>query len=258
EAYARHAALLIRTWFVDPATRMNPKLDFAQYIPGKNEGRGTGVLEMRHLSQICDTLALLAGSPAWTRADQKAFREWTAVYFDWLTTSRNGRDEARAANNHGSWYDVQAAHLALFLGQADFAKKILTDKFKKHIENQIEPDGRQPRELARTKSFGYCLFNLEALTKLATIAENTGINAWQFQTKDGRSLRAALRYLAPYADPSKPWLKKDLVEANRSDLLPLFAEALRHGDDPEFRELLAKFGNTPKQRAARWHLLLNR
>ncbi|HTB80961.1 MAG TPA: alginate lyase family protein [Opitutaceae bacterium] len=257
EAYAEHAALLIRTWFLNPATRMNPNLNFGQYVPGRNEGRGEGVLALRSLAEICDTLSLITGSPAWSTADDQAFREWLAAYLKWLTTSSVGLEEAHATNNHGSWYDMQAADIALVLGQTDFARKILTDGLEKRLAIQVMPDGSQPQELARTKSLGYSLFNLQALCKLATLAEHVDIDWWGYATKDGRSLRAALRYLAPYADPDKPWIKSDLVAGGRTDLLPLFAEALRHGDDAQFRELLAKFGNTAGQQSARWRLLLD-
>lgn len=255
EPYAEHAALLVRTWFIDPATRMNPNLRFAQYIPGRNDGRGIGILEMRHLTKVCDAVALIADSPAWTKADNEAFRAWLAAYFHWLTTSPNGHDEAEAENNHGSWYDVQAAHIALVLGKTDFARKILSDGLTKRIAHQIEPDGRQPLELVRTKSLIYSLFNLEALCNLATLARHVDVDWWAYTGKDGQCMRGALRYLAPYADPGKPWMKNDLIEADRADLLPLLAEALRHHDDQQFRELLEKFGNSSaEQRSARWRL----
>jgi hypothetical protein len=265
EPYAQHAALLVRTWFLDPATCMNPNLRFAQYVPGLNDGRGTGILEMRHLTRMCDSLALIADSPAWTETDRRAFRRWLATYFDWLTTSSNGHDEAAAANNHGTWYDVQAAHLALVLGKMDFAKKILSDGLENRIARQVEPDGREPLELVRTKSLGYSLFNLEALCNLAILAEHVNVDWWCYTTKDGRSLRAVLRYLAPYADPNKAWIETDLVPGDRTELFPILAEALRHddkcgglaGDNIQFRALLKKFGEaSPAQRTARWRLFL--
>ena len=253
ERYAQKAAALTRTWFLDPATRMNPNLEHAQAIPGINHGRGIGIIESRGLLNLIDGLALLAGSPAWTAQDAAAMTTWLAAYFGWLTTSKNGRDEAAAENNHGSWCDVQAVALALAIGRADDAKKILAAAPAKRIARQIEPDGRQPLELERTKSLNYSLFNLEALMLLARYGEIVGVDLWAFSTTDGRSLRAALRYLAPYADPAKQWPKQDIEAADRVRVLPLLIEALRHGDDPQFREPLRKFGRNAAL-AERWRL----
>ena len=112
EKYATHAAKLVRTWFLDPATRMTPHFRFAQAVPGVNDGRGTGILEARSFAVAADAVVLLAGSPSWSVDDQKALDAWGNTYLDWLLTSKNGADECAAKNNHGTWYDVQAAHWA--------------------------------------------------------------------------------------------------------------------------------------------------
>jgi len=256
EKFADHSARLIRAWFINPATRMNPNLEFAQFVPGVNNGRGTGILEMRHLAKICDSIALMAGSPAWTPDDDHAYRAWAARYLVWLTKSKNGREEAAARNNHGSWYDVQAVHLALFLGQNGLARQRLSVAMDR-MDHQIEPDGSQPLELARTKSLGYSLFNAQALFALAILGDHSAVDFYGHRSATGAGLRTALGFLAPYADPAKPWIKPDLEAGDRTQLFPLFAQYLwRAGDDPQFRELLEKFGNGEKERGARWRLFL--
>jgi hypothetical protein len=254
ERYAQKAATLTRVWFLDPATRMNPNLEHSQAVWGINDGRGAGILEARHLVGLNDGLALLAGSAAWRPADADALKAWLTEYYHWLTTSKSGRNEAASNNNHGSWYDVQAAGLALVLGREDDAKKIFAAAPKRRIAAQIEPDGRQPLELARTKSLNYFLFNLEALFRLSRMGEHAGLDLWSFSTTDGRSLQQALLYVAPYADPAKNWPKEDIETADRARILPLLAEGAAHYNTPSIRETLAKFSGrlAPDER---WRLV---
>lgn len=254
ERYAGKAAQLVRVWFLDPATRMKPNLQHAQAIPGITDGRGIGIIESRQIGNVADSLGLLAGSPAWTATEAAAMRDWFAAFHRWLTTSANGLDEQDQHNNHGSWYDVQTAHLALVLGKKDDARKILTDGLGRRLAAHLRPDGSQPHELARTKSLGYSLFNLEALFACAQLAEAAGVDWWNFATADGRSLHAALTYLAPYADPAKPWIKQDVEAGNRGRLLPLFARYLAHRDDAQIRQHYARFA-AQADPGARWRLL---
>lgn len=107
------------------------------------------------------------------------------------------------------------------------------------------------------KSFSYSVFNLSSLFVNARLAAHVGVEWWQHRSEDGRSLRAALDYLAPFADPERPWRKKDIAEPDRSLLLPLLAEGSLHWKDGGFRELLLKFGSPPAQRNARWRLIFN-
>ena len=163
-----------------------------------------------------------------------------ASFYTWLSTSTNGRDERGEHNNHGSWYDAQVAHLALVLGRHEDAATILREGLKRRLAAHIAPDGSQPHELSRTRSLDYSIFNLEALLICAQLADRVGLDWWGYTTPDGRSLRGALAYIAPYADPAKVWPKNDLQDADRSRLLPLLALYLRHRDDAALRQIHAK------------------
>lgn len=212
--YAARAGEILRMWFLDPGTRMNPNLEYAQAIPGVNTGRGIGLIETRGLTRVVDSVGLLTGSPSWTKSDQAAIEGWFSKFLSWMLESKNGRDESASKNNHGTFYDVQVASFALFIGDRDLATKILEAAKQKRIAFQIEKDGRQQLELERTKSWDYSVMNIEGLVALAEIAEHVGVDLWNFQTVDGRGIRKAIAYLEPFAnDPSK-WPYKQIVPIN--------------------------------------------
>jgi hypothetical protein len=205
EPYAEHAALLVRTWFVDPATRMNPHLRYGQAIPGRNDGRPIGIIETSRMSTIADAIPLIEASPAWTAADGRGVRAWYGEYLDWLLKSDFGRTEAAHYNNHGTWYDVQAAHFALFAGRPDVAREVLAAVPDRRFHAHLEPGGAQPHELGRTQSFNYSVMNIRGYMDLADLARHVGIDLWNYSDDKGRGLRGAVEYLLPYVDGSIPW-----------------------------------------------------
>jgi Alginate lyase len=228
EDYAAKAAALLHVFFLDPDWRMNPNLQFAQGIPGVNTGRGIGLIETRGLTRIVDAIGLLAGSKHWTTAEQKGMEDWFAKFLQWMLESKNGRDESAAKNNHGTFYDVQVVSFALFLGKLDLARSVLESAKTKRIAVQIEPDGRQPLELARTKSWSYSVMNLDGLMTLARLGENAGVDLWNYETRDGRSIRKALEFLKPFASGEKKWTHEQLGEWPPHILLPLIRRAEAH------------------------------
>ena len=244
EEYAARAAEILRMWFLDAKTKMNPNLEFAQAIPGVNSGRGIGIIETRGLTRVVDSIGLLENSKSWTRADQSGLEAWFSKYLDWLTTSKNGRDEAGAKNNHGTIYDVQIASFALFAGKNDFAKQVLETAKQKRIAAQIEPDGKQPLELERTKSWSYSTMNLDGLVQLAELGETVGVDLWSFQTKDGRGISPAIDYLYPFASDGKKWTYEQIEPLQPERLFSIMRRADRKYSDEKYKKMMSSVPKT--------------
>jgi hypothetical protein len=240
ESCADHAERLLRAWFLDPQTRMNPNLEFAQGVRGFNTGRGTGLIETRDVYRLVDAIGLLRGSKSWAAADQKGMEEWCARFLDWMMHSQNGKDEAAAKNNHGSYYDVQIASLALFAGKSDIARNILQSAGEKRIAIQIEPDGRQPLELERAKALGYSTMNLGGLFELALLGENVGVDLWNFRTPDGRSIHKAVDYLVPFVTGEQKWPYQQIIEFKAAEISPVLAVAAVKYKDRRYQDVAVK------------------
>lgn len=222
--FADHAAKHLRAWFVDSKTWMNPNLQFAQAIQGRTTGRGTGVIDTIHLVEVARAVPVVAASGALRRSETAVVKQWFAEYASWMTTSRNGIEEREAKNNHGTCWVMQVMAFAALTEN----RELLRDCAKRYREvivpGQIAPDGSQPLEMRRTKPYGYCLFNLEALATLCQIGSVAGERLWEFETADGRGMRKAVEYLFPFVRDKKSWpLPPDVMYF---DQWPMRQEAL--------------------------------
>src|SRR5438132_8111932 len=240
EAYATKAVQLLRAFFLEPTTRMNPNLEYAQFIPGVNTGRGIGLIETRGLTRVVDGIGLLEASKALTDDDKRGLKDWFGKFLQWMLDSRNGREEAAAKNNHGTYYDLQVVSYALFVERKDLARRVLEQAREKRIATQVEPDGRQPLELARTKAWSYSNGNLDGLMELATLGERVGVDLWNFQTKDGRSIRKALDFLTPIAVGERKWQYQELGGLKPESLFPLMRRAAAVYRDKEYQASMTK------------------
>ena len=182
--YAQKAAAQLKSWFIDPQTRMNPNLQYAQAIPGINTGRGIGIIDSRALVEVVDAIALLQSSEALNENDVSALKQWFGEYYQWMTTSQNGFEEDNWHNNHGSYFDMQATTFALFSGKTDEAKQRLYITQLRRIAGQFDIEGRQMGELERTRPWHYSNFNLEAYNRLGRLGESARVDIWNFTLAD--------------------------------------------------------------------------
>lgn len=203
--YAEHAAAHLRAWFIDPATLMNPSLQFAQAIHGRTPGRGTGIIDTLHLVEVVRAAAQMEASRALRNDEYAALRRWFSDYLSWMTTSKNGIEERDAKNNHGTCWVAQAAEFASFTGNGDVTSFCRARFREVLVPNQIAGDGSFPLELRRTKPYGYCLFNLDAMATVCQILSTLGDDLFRFALPDSRGLAKAIAYMYPYIAHKDMW-----------------------------------------------------
>ena len=242
EKYAAHAVELLRTWFLDPATRMNPNLNYAQAIPGITDGRGIGLIDTHNVTMLIDGVQLLKNSKSLSAETYKGIQDWYREFLQWMRTSPIGLDEADEMNNHGTWYDVQQVMIALFTGQRELARQMLEGQTRKRIDLQLETDGRQPKELARTLSWNYSLFNLRAFFELALLAENVDVDLWNYESPGKKSLKKAYTWLLPYATGKKDWNYQQIKPKHDEDFLELSEVAAKKYIDIDLAALRKQHG----------------
>ncbi|OFW11186.1 MAG: alginate lyase [Acidobacteria bacterium RIFCSPLOWO2_02_FULL_67_36] len=203
--YAARAADHLRAWFITPDTRMTPNLQFAQAIHGRVTGRGTGIIDTIHLVEVARAVERLEGAPGWTAEDDRGVRRWFAEYLDWITTHSYGISERDAKNNHATCWVMQVAAFARLTNNAG----LLADARRRFtaiiVPNQMAADGSFPEELRRTKPYGYSLFNLEAMATVCQILSTRADSLWTFELPDGRGMRRAMAFMAPFIRDKHAW-----------------------------------------------------
>jgi len=252
------ARQLVRIWFIEPATRMNPHLRYGCHIPGVWEGSGWGIIETHALVDLIRSLALLAAAGHWKPDDAGAMNAWLNAYLDWLLTSEEGRFAGDRINNHATAYDELCCVLALHLGRPEIARRILTAVPYERIGKQLEHNGRQPWENARTESWSYSTLNLGLLMNLADLAQPLGIDLWHYATGDGRSIRRTFDYMLPFALGRAEWSWEKISgwKGAGERWIAILRQAARGWNESGWRENLTQLdGLTPADLArSRVHL----
>lgn len=212
EKYGAEAARFLQGFFLDVETKMNPHLNYGQSVPGKATGRGYGLIDTRGFMSLPDVLKLLEKCPAWTTKDREEMKAWWIQYGEWMQTSKIGLDEKKTTNNHGAAYDVQLSAVLVMAEKEDEAKKVLGESLPARLDAHITSEGKQPRELARTKSWSYSCFNLKNICKGGVMAQSLGVGFWDHQGPEGRgSLKKAMLFLVPFLKNPGSWPEKQIT-----------------------------------------------
>jgi hypothetical protein len=212
DKYISHAFRHAQAWFVDTATMMNPSLHFAQAIKGRATGRGIGIIDTIHLIEVVQGLRVMENSPVVDKKQMMAIKNWFSDYLVWLTSHQYGKDEMNAENNHGTCWVMQVAAFAKFSDNQELIS-LCKDRYKNVLlPNQMAEDGSFPRELRRTKPYGYSLFNLDAMAMICKILSDDKDNLWRYETPKGQCIEKGIHFLFPYVEEKGKWpFAKDVM-----------------------------------------------
>jgi hypothetical protein len=198
--YAEKATELLRVWFLNEDTRMNPHLYYAQFVPGVNDNKGRpfGLIDTYSFVEMLNAIPLLETSKHYIEKDKNGLQAWFREFIHWWKTSEQGIAEKNGRNNHGLAYDVQLVIFSLFADDKETALEVMNEFPTARLFTQIEPDGSQPHELRRTLAYHYSVYNLYFMVDMAAIANGFGINTREWVSPDGRSIYKAVDFLTPY------------------------------------------------------------
>lgn len=202
--YLEKAVYFMKVFFIDPETRMNPHLEYGQAIKGICEGRGIGIIDLLPLVGMVHALGFIEEYPEW-KNELDGMKQWVREMLIWLTTSPKGLEEKHNGNNHTTWWCAQVAAYAAFVGEGTLLEEMFTLFQETILPEQMAPDGSFPEETARTLSFHYSLYNLDACAVICQIANGKGRDLWHFTTPDGRGMERAIRFMVPYLDDPSAW-----------------------------------------------------
>lgn len=215
DTYVTKAAELLRVFFLDDATRMNPDLQYAQAVLGKSPGTSYGIIDTLHLAEAAVALRFLEKSPAFPPSVDQGLKQWFADYIRWIMTSTNGLKELESLNNHSVACFVQLASFAKFTGDANVLE-LSRQRFKEVLfPNQMTNNGSFPRELARTKPYGYSIFQADNVAALCLLLSSPKEDLWKFRLPDGRTPKQAVDFIYPYLADKNQWL----ADGHRKDVM---------------------------------------
>jgi len=209
--YADKALEHLNAWFVDTNTKMNPHLLYAQAIFGKVTGRGIGLIDAYHFVEVARSVKVLSDKGGISPEQSVKIKAWFSEFLEWMTTHEYGISEMNWKNNHGTCWAATAASMAVLTENEEIII-LCKDRFKNTLlSNQMAFDGSFPLELKRTKPYGYSLFNIDAFCNLAQILSTPDDNLFEYETKDGKSLKKGLEFIYPYVEDKSKWpYEKDI------------------------------------------------
>lgn len=222
-SYGQHACEHLRAWFITPATRMNPNLEYSQGVHGVSTGRSWGIIDTLHLVEVARAAGIVA--PAILAAQEDAaLKGWFRSYLQWMNSSDKGQKERDALNNHATCWALQASEYARLIADSETRDQVYRQYTNVLLPDQAAVNGSFPLELARTKPYSYSIFNFDAMATLCQSLKGVGTDAFAFQLQDGRGICKAAEFLYPYLRDKNTWPYRKDVE--HFDALPVRSPGL--------------------------------
>ncbi len=195
--YLDKAAQLIDVWFIDEETCVTPHMECGQAIRGVCDGRGIGIIDTTNYIRVVYGADILERAGGYEET-VSGLKKWFSKYIHWLNTSEKGLEEKNFFNNHSNWWNTQVAVFSAFAGDDAMVEECFESYRKRILSEQTDTEGKFTDEITRTRSYHYTLYNMDACVLIAEVAHHRGVDLWNYETIDGKSLKKCVDFFKPF------------------------------------------------------------
>jgi hypothetical protein len=223
EDFRKKTAELLTTWFIDPRTKMNPHLEFAQERPGHPNTKGSGLIDFSDIYFLLEAVTSLESVGGLSLKVSTGLRNWLNDYLEWIRNSDKANKEMHSRNNHGSWYEVQRYSLERFLGQRSQMRATELRALSR-IAEQFTRGGEQPEESIRPISKHYYYYNLQAWFAFLLMLGKNGTTPMNFLLEPLNRIQAGYEFIKAN---NENWQFPQVLPFDSNRIFPLDSAA-RH------------------------------
>ena len=198
-----HAVLLLRTWFIDPATAVLP------------DGVDDAAVEFLGLYPLLDAIVLLQRSGCLAGEDQRQLEEWFDGFLGWLLDTSDILLRDYSEKPGVTWHHLLLLAIASFRSRRNVAAQVI-DNLPGLLAAQFRPDGSPRSAAAGAPLRQEHLFNLQAWSSLVVLCSTLGRDLRLFVDTNGHGLPLVFTHARSHlpapenngtpALPVAPWL----------------------------------------------------
>lgn len=176
-----HASLLLRIWFIDPATAVLP------------DGVDDAAVEFRDLYPLLDAIVLLQRSGCMTAEDRLQLEEWLDGFLSWLVDTSGTLLFDYSESPGVTWHHLLMLAIASFRRRRNVAAQVI-DNLPGLLAAQFRPDGSARSADAGAPLSQEHLFNLQAWSSLVVLCSTLGRDLGSFVDTNGHGLPLAFTH----------------------------------------------------------------
>lgn len=193
-ASREHAACMLRSWFIDPATAMIPDGAYAR-LSAVDPGRNVldAATDFRDLYPLLDAITLLRRSGVFTLAECQQLDDWFDAFLTWLAADSATFLQQLSASPACTWYHLLMLAIAAYRGRRNVAAQVF-DNLPGLLARQFRADGSPISSAVDATLRHEQMFNLQAWSNLVVLSSALGRDLLDFTDSQGIGLQRVFRH----------------------------------------------------------------
>ena len=169
-SYADHAVSIIKEWFLDQNTKVNPSKVFTEATHR--------LLKTTYVYTLFDSLRLLRKKGRFSEDEWHGLQRWFTQVMEAMDQSARAWRLGYTSKDHiGLYYDIQYSSIAAFINNSTQMYKTIQDSIARLYEH-VAPDGTLHNEITKKSCESNQIFALAGWQTMDRMASKLGIDLW--------------------------------------------------------------------------------